>query len=159
MNGRGRIYTQAVWPVRASISPTCPLPRGAVVSQVVHAWDRGPAGAQGWEGPGCAGGLPAATWAGLLRGPESQPCILGSWLCPGHPWGLSHRRAHPALLPASYLGLGTGRPSDLVSRQAFTLLPTLGAGKRYLFAAPEALFYLLSPFQTISGWISRLVAY
>lgn len=104
VNGRDRIYTQAVWPVRALISPTCPLPRGAVVNQVVHAWDRGPAGVQGWEGPGCAGGLPAATWVGLLCGPESQPCILGSWLCLEHLWGLSHSRAHPTTLPTSYLG-------------------------------------------------------
>jgi hypothetical protein len=51
-----------------------------------------------------------------LRGPESQPCVPGSWLCPGHPWGLSHSRAHPATLPTSCLGPGTGWPSEQVPR-------------------------------------------
>lgn len=49
---------------RAFISWSYCLPRGAAVSQVVCPWDRGPAGVQGWEGRGCAGGLPAATWVG-----------------------------------------------------------------------------------------------
>lgn len=51
-----------------------------------------------------------------LCGPESQPCVLGSCLRPGHPWDLSHGRAHPATLPTSYLGLGIDRPSELVLR-------------------------------------------
>lgn len=49
---------------RALISSSYCLPRGTAVSQVVCAWDRGPAGIRGWEGRGCAGGPPTATWVG-----------------------------------------------------------------------------------------------
>lgn len=65
----------------------------------------------------------------LLCGPESQHCVLGSWLCSGHPWGLSQSRAHPTFLPTSHLGPGTGRPSEWVPSQEVTSLPTVRGKK------------------------------
>lgn len=73
-------------------------------------------GVRGWEGHGVLVARQLPPGLAPLCGPESQPCVLGSCLRPGHPWDLSHGGAHPATLPTSYLGLGIGRPSELVLR-------------------------------------------
>ena len=90
----------------------------------------------------------------LLCDPESQPCVLGSFLCPRHPWGLSHSRAHPATLPISRLGLGTGRPSEQVPSQELTFLPTFRGKRVASICSPRSTFLpsLLKPKPTLQSY-------
>ena len=81
----------------------------------------------------------------LLCGPESQPCALGSCLCPGHPWGLSHSRACPATLPTSCLGLGTDRPLEQVPKLESHISIHFRGHKRGIYLQPQTHISAFSP--------------
>ena len=81
----------------------------------------------------------------LLCGPDSQPCALGSCLCPGHPWGLSHSRARPATLPTSCLGLGTDRPLEQVPKLESHISIHFRGHKRGIYLQPQTHISAFSP--------------
>lgn len=126
--------------VRALIPPSCLVSRGALVSQVVWPGTEAVLGFKAGRGAGVLVACQLPPGLALLRGPESQPCVLGSWLCPEHPWGLSHSKAHPATLPSSLLGLSTSRPSESIPRQELTFLPTSRGKKKTPVCSPRSTF-------------------
>lgn len=139
---------------RAFISSSHCLPRGAAVGQAVCAWGRGPAGVRAGRGAGVPVARQLPPGLALLCGPESQPCVLGSWLRLGHPWGLSHDRAHPATQPISRPGLGTGRSWKRIPGQELTFVPTVGGKRDAPACAPEAYFFpcLIELKLTLAGY-------
>lgn len=118
---------------RALISASCPLPRGSG-KPVACAWDRALLGVRGWEGHGVLVARQLPPGLAPLCGPESQPCVLGSCLCPGHPWDLSHaEHALPPCLPPTWAWEREALRAGPQIEAHF--LPTLGARERYLFIA------------------------
>ena len=81
----------------------------------------------------------------LLCGPESQPCALGSCLCPGHPRGLSHSRARPATLPTSCLGLRTDGPSEQVPKSESHISIHCRGHGRGIYLQPQMHISAFSP--------------
>lgn len=138
----------------ALISSSHCLPRGAAVSQVVCA-SLGAEAARArlcWWPASCHLGWPCCVAL-------SQPCVPGSWLCLGHPWGPRHSRAHPTAQPIARLGprsRSLGGTHICAHCQGQDRGPCLQPQKQISFLVS---WRPSSPLHIIPRWISWLESY